>query len=240
MKSAPNCLQPMWRLKNDSKKINVWDTLPAAPELNKSGDIPTGYAKEKQFKVGFSDSYFTWLSNNKPATQYLIEHIITDNFSETLIEDILTTLGIDDLSPQLVTNEVIEQTVKKTKRDPNFPKEILNLYDNQCCFCKLKIRLNLKPLNMEAAHIKWKARGGDCTKDNGLSLCPTHHLTFDRGVWTLNENYEIVISEQALINTQHDVFFTAFKGKSIADSIMDKSYLPNQKNLEWHRKSIFK
>lgn len=44
---------------------------------------------------------------------------------------------------------------------------------------------------MEAAHIRWKPRGGDCCETNGLALCPTHHYTLDRGLWSLDHNDEI-------------------------------------------------
>ncbi|PIP95053.1 MAG: hypothetical protein COW00_17840 [Bdellovibrio sp. CG12_big_fil_rev_8_21_14_0_65_39_13] len=128
----------------------------------------------------------------------------------------------------------------RTKRDPLFRKRVLAIYDNRCAFCHLKIKLNHNDLSMEAAHIMWKARGGPCTEQNGLSLCPTHHYTFDKGVWSLDPNYKIILSSSLLLDKRSDLFFEPFKGQAITDSILDDNFLPHQKFLKWHGENIFK
>lgn len=240
LRSKPNSLNPLYRLANDAAEIGIWNVYPNDLSTDRSGNIKKTEAIERHFKAGFSDETWDYLQKNQFQVQKLIEEIIDDNFPETLSDDLLLKLGIADLPPLTKNDERITQTIERPRRDPNFPKRILSIYDNRCCFCGLKLYLNDSPLSMEAAHIKWKAQGGECSEGNGLSLCPTHHYTFDRGLWSLDDEYKIFLSSSAIIDTKSDPFFRPFLGKSIADKVMDHQYLPTEENIIWHRKNILK
>jgi putative restriction endonuclease len=239
--SKPNCLQPMGRLLNDSKINHFWVSVPKQLILNKSGDIPISVAKEASLKVGFSDDLYEWLSADTKRAQYLLSEVIKDNFPESLHSGILESIGAFDLPLEPIPLELIETKVSRIKRDPKFPPRILALYDNRCAFCGLKISfLNNENLSMEAAHIKWKKYGGECTPHNGLSLCPTHHYTFDRGIWSANKNFEIQLSENVLISRKEDVFFEPFLGESLMRYLRDQDHAPSLENLAWHHNNILK
>ena len=238
--SKANCLYPLWRLKNDNKISTHWVTSTEGFISNASGDISVSQAKEHGLKAGFSNETYQWLSQNLEIVQFLIGEIIEDNFPETLEEEILIHLGLDKVLPQIVQSEKVVHTITQNKRDPLFPSKVMQAYDYRCSFCGLKIYHHQKPVSMEAAHIKWKARGGECHETNGLSLCPTHHYTFDKGIWSLNMNLEIMINSNVLIDRDHDSFFTPFEGKSIIRKILDKSLVPKEEYVEWHRVNIFK
>lgn len=234
-----NCLNPLWRLVKDNQSQLIWVAEPIDLKEDKSGNILITEARQRLFKAGFSDHVFDYLSNKLDITQYLILEILEDNFPETIMNDILDYLGIYDLPPALST-EVQIKPLQRYKRDPKFRLKVMEMYDSRCCFCNLKISLNYQALSMEAAHIKWKAEGGECHLQNGISLCPTHHLTFDRGIWTLNSNYEIELSPFVVLDQRSDIFFKPFIGHSIIKKILDQSMLPLIDNLMWHRENIFK
>lgn len=238
--SKSNCLYPLWRLQNDNKEHTHWQVTPQEGFIeNKSGDISANQASTLNLKAGFPENTYQWLSQNPPMVQFLIGEIIEDNFPETLEEEILVYLGIDETSPLIVDSGMITRVIIRPKRDPLFPKKIMQAYDYRCSFCQLKLYHNHRPFPMEAAHIKWKARGGECVETNGLSLCPTHHYTFDKGVWSLNTNLEIILNPKVTIDTNSDRFFTAFEGRSIIKNLMDSKLRPSEEYVEWHRKNIF-
>ena len=237
--AKPNCLYPLWRLQNDNKKEAIW-AVNTALAPNKSGDISVTQATESNLKAGFIDSTYEWFANNLGFVQFFIGEIIEDNFPETLEEEIIIALGLDLEVPQIVTTEIVTRTINQAKRDPLFPKKVMQAYDYRCGFCQLKIYQNQKPFPMEAAHIKWKARGGECHETNGLSLCPTHHYTFDKGVWSLDQNLEIILNPSVLIDQTADLFFAPFLGRNIIRAILDKKLAPSEEYVEWHRTNIFK
>ena len=240
-KTSPDCLQPLWRLQNDSKTFPFWVVQRREHfEPNKSGDIPVSQAKEQKLKAGFSDVIFDWLKNNKSTTQILIDYILEDNFPETLTDELLSDMGVDEVILEVTDPERTTSVVTRIKRDPLFPKKVMQAYDFRCCFCHLKLFLNHSPLPLEAAHIKWKARGGECTESNGLSLCPTHHYTFDKGIWSVDESMNIILNSKAAFDTKTDRFFIEFEGRPIISNLIDKKFTPKEEFLEWHRNNIFR
>jgi putative restriction endonuclease len=237
--SKANCLYPIWRLQNDSRTLTFWEVQPNNLVANSSGDISVKQANEAYLKAGFSEEIYLWLETNPTIAQFLIGEIIEDNFPESLTEEILISLGLDLEIPNVAPIDVVTKTISQAKRDPLFPKKIMQAYDYRCSFCHLKIYQNQRPFPMEAAHIKWKARGGECHETNGLSLCPTHHYTFDKGIWSLDHNFNIILNPTIVIDQSTDKFFVDFVGKSILDDLLNTKLKPSEENIEWHRKNIF-
>ncbi len=239
--SRPNCLQPLWRLTNDSKKIPLWEAIPKTPKLNKSGDISSGEAVAIKFKAGFSEEFYSWITEDISRAQYLISELLKDNFPESLHSGILEMLGVFDLIANPSPLDLQKTKVSQIKRDPKFPPKVLALYDNKCAFCGLKISfINNEHLSMEAAHIKWKKYGGECSPENGMALCPTHHYTFDRGIWTIKDDYQIKLSENIILDKSNDVFFEPYINKDITRHLLDSSFAPALENLTWHNSYILK
>lgn len=240
-KKSVKVTDPLYRLfTNDSKEINVWKAIPNDLSTDKEGNIKISDAKDRKLQCGFADEYYNWLIQNKGYCQLLINQIMLDNFPESLHEALINLLGLDKLPIQDVTNEMAENTIKVAKRDPNFKYTIRTLFDNQCAFCGLKIYVNNQVLSLEAAHIKAKQYGGPCSKDNGLLLCPTHHYTFDQGVWSLDDNLRIKLSNKANFNDKHAKMFINFENHSIENFIFESKFTPEIKFITWHRKNIFK
>jgi len=232
-----NCLYPIVRLTNDNEKI--WKTIPQVLPLNSSGDLNIKDALDLDLKAGFSDEVYEFLNKNRATLQKFIFEIIDDNFPETLHEYLIQSLELENINVSVVTPEIKQIIVNKRFRDPKFPQKILALYDNRCAFCELKIYFHSKPVSIEAAHIKWNAYGGECTENNGIALCPTHHLTLDKGIWAINHNFEIILSPHVIIDEKTDKLFKPFNGKSVLKNIVDTKLKPIESNIDWHLKNIF-
>lgn len=72
-----------------------------------------------------------------------------------------------------------------------FKSLMRKIYKNKCAFCGLDIVETL-----QASHIlDWsKCKGAQkISPNNGLLLCANHHLLFDKGILSIDENYEIVL-----------------------------------------------
>lgn len=238
--SRPNCLQPLFRLTNDSNKYNFWEFLPKDLPLTNSRDVVTSEAIKNNAKAGFSEELYQFFVKHPGLVQHFINRIIEDNFKETLIDDILTQLDLSEIrtfEPEIETEEL---QIIRYKRDPDFRKKILSIYNNQCVYCGLRLQLNHRYVPMEAAHIMAKSNGGPCIEQNGIALCPTHHYTFDRGIWTLGTDHIIKLSPKVVFEDKSKIFFKNYEGNSIKESITNIDLLPAQNFLTWHEKNIFK
>ena len=139
------------------------------------------------------------------------------------------------------TEERSEKIIEITKRQRNatFGKAIKQIYEDKCAVCGL-IAYDLKR-NPEAqwAHIKpvSKPHYGPDDIRNGFALCRFHHWAFDKGLFALSDDYNIIVKENLPENGNYEKL-TQFEGKKIF--IPADSFKPATKFLKYHRDNIFK
>ncbi len=83
----------------------------------------------------------------------------------------------------------ISSTTLRIVRDTNLSRELKALYNYTCQICGIRIAVNGIGY-AEAAHVKplGKPHNGNDQPDNLLCLCPNHHVMFDKGVFTINDD----------------------------------------------------
>lgn len=72
--------------------------------------------------------------------------------------------------------------VHRRKRNPIFRQGVLEKYNYTCRICGCK-----EPTLLQAAHIKSVAAGGTDDISNGCCLCANHHVLFDAGLLSINQ-----------------------------------------------------
>jgi putative restriction endonuclease len=104
-----------------------------------------------------------------------------------------------------------ETTVLRIVRDTRQARRIKELYDYGCQMCGVRLETPAGPY-AEAAHIRplGAPHNGPDKPDNILCLCPNHHILFDHGSITIDENLSLVGAEGRLkvsplhsINEEH-------------------------------------
>ncbi|ARD45118.1 YDG/SRA domain-containing protein [Colwellia sp. PAMC 21821] len=109
-------------------------------------------------------------------------------------------------------------TVLRIVRDTKISQNIKKLYKFKCQVCGIALKTK-KGFYAEGAHIRalGKPHDGDDSTDNILCLCPNHHVMFDKGSFTVTNNYEFI-------------------GEESGKLILDKKHNINIENLAYHRK----
>lgn len=86
--------------------------------------------------------------------------------------------------------EFASSLVSRRIRSNRFRQEVMRAHGSVCACCSMDI-IQL----LEAAHIRPVEHDGSDHVGNGMPLCPTHHLAFDRHLFCLNhQSGEIVFS----------------------------------------------
>lgn len=129
-----------------------------------------------------------------------------------------------------------ERKVKVRLGQQFFRKVIMTSYASKCCVCGMPI-----PELLIASHIvPWRDDENlRVNPHNGLCLCTLHDKGFDRGFFTVGEDYKIVIGKavrQYLPNSAVHTGFKIYEGQNI--SLPDK-FLPRQDLLAIHRDQYF-
>ncbi len=151
-----------------------------------------------------------------------------------------STLGLsDDSAPFLYETERqrVEYFVSRPIRDKAFRRVVLRAYDERCAFTGLKFINGGGRAEVDAAHIRPVDRNGPDTVLNGIALSGTAHWMFDRGLVSLSNDFEILISRR--VNDIDGV--RSFINKTGRAILPKNPYeQPHLHFLEWHRENCFK
>ncbi len=217
---------PFWRLRNDGIwKVSDVDKI----RVTDSGDAYITDFRRYDVHGGFSRPVFEQLKNDPDLTFQIVQSLLDAHFPLSYHLDILQTVGIAFDAQRLLFRA----------RDPRFRENILKAYHYRCAVCGFDVKLGVQPVGLEASHIKWHRAGGADTERNGLSLCSLHHQLFDRGVFTLSDRLEVLVSEYANGSTGFEEWLLRFHGKQISIP-QRRSYYPEEASIAWHIKEVFK
>ena len=122
-------------------------------------------------------------------------------------------------------------------RDRIFRRVVLRAYDARCAITGLKLINGGGRAEVEAAHIKPVERSGPDVINNGLALSGTVHWMFDRGLISLTDDLQILVSRQ--VNDPDGVRGMINKSGHALPPLRPADR-PHPHFLQWHRENCFK
>jgi hypothetical protein len=124
--------------------------------------------------------------------------------------------------------EYIFRSIAQRRGQPKFRQRLLVAYSGRCAVTGTDT-----PYVLEAAHIVPYNGKDTNVVQNGLLLRADWHLLFDLGLWTLSEEFAVMISEK-LASSEYWKF--AGHKLNLSDSPDDR---PSQNALKYHRENLF-
>jgi putative restriction endonuclease len=128
-----------------------------------------------------------------------------------------------------VSNRIVHDRV--------FRKIVLDAYDCRCAITGFKFINGGGRAEVEAAHIKTVEAMGPDIIGNGIALSGTIHWMFDRGLVSLSDDLNILVSRQV---NDADRVWSLVNPSRKADLPYHPSLRPHPRFLEWHRQNCFK
>ncbi|MDF0552591.1 HNH endonuclease [Kamptonema sp. UHCC 0994] len=196
------------------------------------------------------DEELFYLLKDADARKELIDTLITAWFSSSQkqLDDILNinqslqNSSLDELENLESPNATQQPKIylrKSFVREAFFRKSIVHLYDYRCAFCRLKVTRTLKQSIVDGAHIKPFSEFYDSQVNNGLSLCKNHHWAFDKGWFTIDNQYKIIVASDLEEDSPYNRSMKEFQGEFILLPTTEQ-YFPRLEAIQWHRKNVFK
>ncbi|MCA0401554.1 MAG: HNH endonuclease [Proteobacteria bacterium] len=131
----------------------------------------------------------------------------------------------------------VEQFTSRLVRDRAFRRVVLGAYDERCAVTGLKLINGGGRAEVDAAHIVPVEKNGPDAVNNGIALSGTAHWMFDRGLISLSDDLDILVSRQ--VNDRDSVIgFINKTGKAHAPA--STKFRPHPHFLRWHREHCFK
>jgi putative restriction endonuclease len=174
--------------------------------------------------------------------------------SRGLAEDhpVLPRLGMPDAVPDLLPQmddhaqspfaleeerERVAMLTSRIVRDRVFRRVVLRAYDERCAVTGLKLINGGGRAEVAAAHIRPVEHRGPDIINNGVALSGTAHWMFDRGLISIDDDLQIVVSRH--VNDRDGVQGLINKNGRLMGPIAARDR-PHPMFLKWHRENCFK
>jgi putative restriction endonuclease len=115
-----------------------------------------------------------------------------------------------------------------------FKKEVPKIYNFTCCISGFRIDAGDNISMVDACHIIPFSEGFNDTISNGLSMCPNLHRAFDRGLISINNDFNVIVNKNFSEPFQSTYNIKQFEGKKITLPSKEHHY-PSVDSLVYHR-----
>jgi HNH endonuclease len=156
--------------------------------------------------------------------------------SDELLETALRLESLEQWAPFVAEDRAIYQ-VSRQKRDAAFSGIVLDNYGYTCAVTGQRFH-STNLTEADGAHIIGKEARGTDDPRNGVALEKSVHWAFDRGVFTISDQYEVVINPKARAASVAS-FPLLEMDRCQVQLPKDQYYWPHKNALEWHRKEVF-
>jgi putative restriction endonuclease len=146
------------------------------------------------------------------------------------------TFVAEDQIPYDLERDRVPMLGSRAVRDRAFRKRVLEAYDCRCALTGLKFINGGGRAEAEAAHIKSVEANGPDIVTNGIALSGTVHWMFDRGLISLSDSLEILISRK--INDVEGLR-KIINADGRARFPRSAEWRPHPRYLSWHREQCF-
>jgi hypothetical protein len=156
--------------------------------------------------------------------------------SDDLLETALRLESLEQWTPFVAEDRGVYR-VSRQKRDTAFRAIVLENYGHTCAVTGQRF---YSPRHVEAdgAHIIRKELRGTDDPRNGIALSKSAHWAFDRGVFTISDQYEVIVNPKiAVASTARFPAIELDRRKIVLPA--DSCYWPHPDALAWHKQEIF-
>ena len=128
---------------------------------------------------------------------------------------------------------------RQARRDPRFREAVLDAYGHRCAVCGFDLAIGANRIGLEGAHVRWVQADGPDVIPNGLGLCVLHHRLFDLGIWRLDPDLRLYVSDRLNGTSAPAQRMLALHGQQIAAPVHREQF-PDPAYLAWHHREVFK
>ena len=124
-------------------------------------------------------------------------------------------------------------------REARFRLNIVAAYDYSCGLTGYRLTTISAGSIVDAAHIRPFADSRNNDPQNGIALCKNAHWLFDRGLWSVSDDYCVIVAVGTFSESSPDGrLLSDYHGRPMRLPA-DASLWPSPIHLSWHRKHVF-
>jgi putative restriction endonuclease len=129
---------------------------------------------------------------------------------------------------------------RETGREARFRLTVVAAYNFTCALTGYRLTTVTAGSIVDAAHIHQFSDSRNNDPRNGLALCKNAHWLFDNGLWSLTDEYAVVVAANEFSESSPDQKALAqYHGQTIRLP-NDSTLWPKPDHVAWHRRNRFR
>jgi putative restriction endonuclease len=120
-------------------------------------------------------------------------------------------------------------------REARFRLTVVPAYNYTCALTRYRLVTVDSGSLVDAAHIHQFAASRNNHPRNGIALCKNAHWMFDEGLWSLDDNYCVLVAAKRFDESGTEALLLSLKANSRILLPADSNYWPDKAHLKWHR-----
>lgn len=235
------------------ESADFWELKPQPGLQHQRGLSISSVKRLRQLYLGaqFCENLYPLLqmpSSREKLRMVLIEKYFAQEIRQTIREHSAincesTVYSRDLLATQERTLDyqllIAQPTPVEKVRDQGFRKAIVQLYDHRCAICGIKMLTMEGHTVVDAAHIKPWSESHNDSPTNGMALCKLCHWSFDEGLMSVDDSYQVLISPAVRNDPNLPGHMLTLTDRAMFLPLESK-FCPDQENFGWHRKERFR
>jgi hypothetical protein len=165
-----------------------------------------------------------------------LERVSYGEVEEVIVASALRSNILEKFHPFVEDNKAIYK-VSSQKRDRAFKEVVLEQYAFTCAVTGMQYYSD-HLIEAQAAHIIPRRINGSDDPRNGIALSRTAHWAFDQGMFTISDQYEIVVHPKARHAKINKFSILDLHGQPIIKP-EDDAFWPHKSAIEWHKAEVF-
>jgi putative restriction endonuclease len=153
-------------------------------------------------------------------------------------------IGLPTPSPRQIEDDAAYKSLEEAQlvgREARFRTRIVAAYNYTCALTGYRLTTITAGSIVDAAHIHEFRSSRNNDPRNGIALSKNAHWTFDQGLWTISDDYRILVAVGHFSEAGPSQFalLSGYHGRRI-HLPHDRALWPDPIHLRWHRKARFK
>ena len=142
------------------------------------------------------------------------------------------------LPPNAIVKEDarLYEAARERGREARFRLTVVPAYGYTCALTGYRLVTIDSGSIVEAAHIHQFADSRNNHPQNGIALCKNAHWMFDAGLWSLDDDYRVLIDSKRFDESGASALLLSRKANTRIHLPTDPNYWPSKTHLAWHRK----
>lgn len=121
-------------------------------------------------------------------------------------------------------------------REARFRLTVVPAYNYTCALTRYRLVTVDSGSIVDAAHIHQFADSRNNHPCNGIALCKNAHWMFDEGLWSLDDEYHVLVAVKRFDESGTETHLLSLKANSRILLPADSKYWPGKTHLAWHRR----